>query len=286
MEMIEIDRTSVGEPQILIDNNTNNIGEKAMAILYYEKGIGKKPEEFSIYRHSSVKEALSIVFNKKCAYCESIISHVSYPHIEHWRPKKGVTENLSHRGYYWLASEWENLLLACGVCNSTYKKNKFPLGSKSKYALKSTEDYLKMEKPLLINPCLENPEKYFKYFSGGAVKSNYIKGKKSIEIYGLYREDLTIERGKIYGIVKLMLDDIYTNITEITELYQSGATGKVLRESIKKKKKKNQRNINILKEYIMPNYQYAGMSRFIIKQYRKKMEKNLVFLKEIEELKC
>ena len=62
------------------------------------------------YRHPEIKTALDTMFHGKCAYCESKIRHVSDPHIEHYRPKRTFPR---------LTFAWDNLLLACGICNST-----------------------------------------------------------------------------------------------------------------------------------------------------------------------
>ena len=117
-----------------------------------------------------------------------------------------MTGNPQHKGYYWLASEWNNLLLACGVCNGQGNKgNKFPLELNSTYALTSKDDYLKLEKPLLINPCDTNinPENYFVYNEFGMIRGLGERGKTSVEVYGLKREDLTIERRKWAQVVKI-----------------------------------------------------------------------------------
>src|SRR5207244_3555440 len=65
---------------------------------------------------------LNELFHKKCAYCEGKVSGHFPLDAEHYRPKKEVTEGRTrlggHPGYFWLAYEWYNLLLACRDCNS------------------------------------------------------------------------------------------------------------------------------------------------------------------------
>ena len=46
----------------------------------------KKAAE-SPYRHEQIRQGLKDMFLSKCAYCESEIEYVAYPHIEHFRPK-------------------------------------------------------------------------------------------------------------------------------------------------------------------------------------------------------
>jgi uncharacterized protein (TIGR02646 family) len=83
------------------------------------------------------------MFHGKCAYCESKITHTDYGHIEHFRPKRGVN------GRPDIAFEWNNLLLACGVCNGAeHKSDHFPEAD---------------EGGPLINPCEDDPERHFEF---------------------------------------------------------------------------------------------------------------------------
>lgn len=70
------------------------------------------------YRQKEIKDTLEGMFHDKCAYCEANITHVAYSHIEHYRPKDR---------YPLKAIEWNNLLLACGICNGPeHKGTHFP----------------------------------------------------------------------------------------------------------------------------------------------------------------
>jgi len=186
--MIKINRSQT--PSILTTENQKIGGEKNRVITHVEaNNLKVKDFSFSLYKRETVKSSLKGLLLEKCAYCESILSHSSYGHIEHWRPKAGVTENSNHKGYYWLASTWSNLFWACAVCNSQkYKGNRFPLVDSSKYAMKST-DNLTLEVPLLINPCTDNPDEHIKYDESGFIISITNKGSKSVEVYGLSRGD-------------------------------------------------------------------------------------------------
>ena len=102
-------------PAHLVNHTTLPTGEKNIIINLIETENKTwedlKSFSFSAYSHDSVKRQLKIDFNSKCAYCESIFVHNSYGEVEHWRPKKAVKDNPSHNGYYWLAAEWDNLLV-------------------------------------------------------------------------------------------------------------------------------------------------------------------------------
>lgn len=192
--------------------------EKRKAIAFYEKGIGKKPV-FKAYKSDDVKEALRDMFHEKCAFCESSIPKVSDSHIEHFRPKGMITtfhaKNITP-GYYWLASEWSNLLLACARCNSPHsetlkdstkysygKKNHFPLyntsNSKRHQGIKREENVR-----LLINPTIDNPKNYLSFhILNGTISpkqnGNFqeLRAQKSIYILGLNRKELAEFRKKV-----------------------------------------------------------------------------------------
>jgi hypothetical protein len=101
---------------------------------------GNAPK-FNERRWKRFAGALSQIQHGKCGYCESKVTNVTDPDVEHFSPKSevaflsddpkdwGVDEPylphvkgrkkkiLAKRGYWWLAYSWENYLLACGVCN-------------------------------------------------------------------------------------------------------------------------------------------------------------------------
>lgn len=75
----------------------------------------------SRYRHQQIRDSLRSETSEKCAYCESLLRHVSFDHIEHILPKARRPD---------LVVEWSNLTLACEVCNTNkgaYHKPHAPL---------------------------------------------------------------------------------------------------------------------------------------------------------------
>ena len=96
------------------------------------------------------------VSNNKCPICEAKLDDTSYPScfstIDHFRPK---AENM----YPYLKCEPDNYILMCSLCNSRYKKSKFPLISGIKRA-KTIKEIVK-EQPLLFNPAKEKPLDFF-----------------------------------------------------------------------------------------------------------------------------
>lgn len=84
---------------------------------YHRAGTAVPPALSSRYNQDDVKAALEVETHGKCMYCESKIAHVTYAHIEHYKPKaQGRFPELSF--------EWTNLGLACPRCNQA-KSDKF-----------------------------------------------------------------------------------------------------------------------------------------------------------------
>lgn len=172
----------------------------------------------SIYQSDIVKNQLLTIYNKKCAFCNQIPKG-SVLQVEHFRPKNGIKEEV-HTGYYWLGYEWTNLLLACGNCNSS-KSTFFPLikggirlnspiYNNTKFDLSQNlcfSSSLKRENHVLINPEIDNPEEHFEYLPSGKIYHLTERGKLSIEIYDLNRDELYVDgRKKILdSIIEQML---------------------------------------------------------------------------------
>jgi hypothetical protein len=92
-------------PQILKDKAK----EWTDALLAARTGGDKSSEaQRSRYRHVQIKTALIEETHGKCAYCESKLRHVTFGDVEHVTPKSRVPER---------TFDWENLTLACDVCN-------------------------------------------------------------------------------------------------------------------------------------------------------------------------
>ena len=161
---------------------------------------------------------------QKCGYCEIQIS--ANGDVEHYRPKSEVqrleaegTElansrrlkgrkrpAITEKGYWWLAYEWENYLLACAICNQKYKSALFPVAparpvrNHQKFkAQDPRKNDLRKEKPLLINPFEKNldPYEHFEFLKSGVIKArnNDLRGKETIRVCGLRRISLTRQRG-------------------------------------------------------------------------------------------
>ncbi|WP_133733816.1 HNH endonuclease [Nocardia ignorata] len=90
-------------PSVLQENEEDWTAAYVAAVTAKSKN---KPEK---WRDPQIKDALSEETAGKCAYCESTIADVSYPHVEHMVPKS-IRPDLAHR--------WSNMTWACQVCNT------------------------------------------------------------------------------------------------------------------------------------------------------------------------
>jgi len=171
-------------------------------------------------RWKNAKDNLVQESKKKCAYCECYFKTVAYGDVEHYRPKSK---------YWWLAYSYHNYSASCQLCNQKYKKAKFPKTNGSFLAPRvrrnNNDNYLlsiagslsvdplnrsgmtlaefkrihSQERPLSIDPYLDNPKNYFAYSYDDRTNEVIMKEKNlsvkeivdsSIELFGLNRKEL------------------------------------------------------------------------------------------------
>ena len=143
------------------------------------------------YRHVSIKRALRAETNKKCAYCESIYSHVSFGDIEHITPKSVKPEN---------TYVWENLTLACEICNG----NKSVTENVIDPYCHEPSDHLHFEGPVIIP------------WPGNDLGFNTVK-------------ELDLNRAKLLENRKRRRNDLY-NIAEIMSMTNNPSKRATLRK--------------------------------------------------------
>ncbi|WP_147443660.1 hypothetical protein [Corallococcus sicarius] len=152
--MISISRGE--EPKELIRSRRQHLSQ---ARINKQKN---SPIEFSGYE--IIKKYLAEAQYFKCAFCEKGIRLEGSP-VEHFRPKGGVSnpgKAPDPNRYWWLAWTWENLLLACFRCNTTYKKNQFPIKEGSA-PLAEFSFALHEEHALLIDPTRTDPRHHIRF---------------------------------------------------------------------------------------------------------------------------
>jgi 5-methylcytosine-specific restriction endonuclease McrA len=174
--------------------------------------------EFAIYKDKELERELDRVFGTKCAYCESNFGAVTPDDVEHFRPKSAITTDTGelYPGYFWLASEWTNLLVACRDCNAGRyfevpgQPDKVRLGKLAQFPLSNEAvryrgpdpgigDELQVQ--LLLDPCTDEPSEHLTWDEKGLILAKSTpggdpspKGLTSIFVYALQRKGLVEAR--------------------------------------------------------------------------------------------
>lgn len=176
----------------------------------------KFPDHWKYAKHAFRKAQ-----NGKCGYCEQCLdSALDGGNIDHFRPKAEV-EDLSEqgkempddvciapgsrkvskrwpRGYWWLAYDWNNFLLACGDCNCRWKIGVFPIVGGRKGP--PTPEEWEKENPLLLNPFgNEDPAEHLEFseFGGIVPLDGSPLGRETIKTCNLDRGSL---RGRRHSV--------------------------------------------------------------------------------------
>ena len=148
--------TKGDEPDVLLAN-------KASWTTEYLAGDDKRR-----YAHGDIRAALRDETQRKCAYCEGHIEHVSYSHVEHIRPKKKFPAEVV---------EWTNLTLGCAVCN-TNKGDHYDADC------------------LLLNPYADEPDEHLAWFGPMVMEVTPDRGRSTIAKLDLNRPELLYKRAE------------------------------------------------------------------------------------------
>jgi uncharacterized protein (TIGR02646 family) len=286
--MIYIDRDKVEKPEDLKkEANT----EHEAAHKHYVTDGETTAYKHTLFKKNEVKKALEKLFNGKCAYCESDVVTTSAIDKEHFRPKTSVKNKetkVSIRGYYWLAAEWDNLLLACAQCNRTGthetidnmefvsgKLNYFPISDEAKRAV-CRGDLIEEEKVrLLLNPCIDKPALFIQYNIDGEIlplagisdrKENMVK--TSVITYGLNRSTLHKNRREKWMSIE-------SQILIIKEIYED-----YIETPLPKYLKRLKREFENLKKYKSTDKEYLGVVRFVIRKELSELREMMIALKD------
>ena len=197
--------------------------EKAIAFFTdrqnYENNVKKTKVKFTfeVYKDPELAAAMEAAMGRKCAYCESDFAHVMPKDIEHYRPKSEITADPAplQPGYYWLAGEWDNLLVSCADCNRARKHEvpgqpkKLKLGKETQFPLSDEQRRVRQQGALdpedtvrlLLNPCIDQPDDHLTFDEQGLIHAqtdaNGVEsamGTTSITVYALQRKELVEKR--------------------------------------------------------------------------------------------
>lgn len=246
--MIRVDRGRLASPTVLSTRRARTERTRAEAFFAALRasmaapapappapGGGKEKEKkktfsFAVYRDDEVKALLNGLFRGKCAYCESRYAATQPMDVEHFRPKAEATDFDGSRtiGYYWLASDWTNLLPSCIDCNRQRrhrvaptneemlagKETLFPIAPGTRRA--GPGEPLDVERPLLLDPCRDRPDEYLAFSEGvvvaradaGAPADAAARVDASVRVYGLNRTELVQDRWRVLLTLRRHFDQI------------------------------------------------------------------------------
>jgi len=216
---------------------------------------------FKIYRDPEIRDAVNQLFYGKCAYCESEIKLFAGVDVELFRPKVSVAERPDHPGYWWLASDWNNMLAACEECSRVRvhageragKGSRFPLVDEQYRAFAPGEEL--GESPLLLNPCLDEPEQHLVFDDYGRVVSDTPRGQTSISVLGLNRTPLVEARRATVVAVRALIADVESMLKarEAGGAAQPGAVSIL------------EAGGEALRQLTEPSQEYAGLKRQLVR---------------------
>ena len=180
---------------------------------------------------SKVKKFLVQLSHGKCWYSEARIAPTELE-IDHFRPKGRVAQaSPPHRGYWWLAFEWQNFRLAYSLINKRRrdwrdddvqgKGSFFPLLDETKRVPDTTPASIGNEKPLLLDPCDGADVQLLDY----AVEDGLVlpkegrpvqrqRAERSIELYHLNEGTLIRDRHELYVAIKYLVGQVERLLTE------------------------------------------------------------------------
>ena len=192
---------NAGEQETHLSCESYDLNKKA-----YRSGEKRFQFKRNIYAHRTVKSALLKAQHNKCCYCELKFRDKPPGAVEHFRPKGSVTQEagkgMLYPGYYWLAYSWNNLLVSCNTCNSSYKRSLFPLANEKARA-RSHHDDVKVEAPIFIDPTTEDPRDHIR-FRGAEIEHLTERGLRTIKGLGLRRDELEDARAEALEPIEIL----------------------------------------------------------------------------------
>jgi uncharacterized protein (TIGR02646 family) len=188
-----------------------------------------------IYGSPVVKTRLWRMQNGKCCYCEREYER-KHSDVEHFRPKTEALREKDRKtpGYWWLAYRFENLYFGCLICNRI-KGAWFPLVTGTLPLAAEKEPWTEPELPLLLDPGFEDPEDHLTFVwippHRGyqiAPRNGSERGRRTIEILKLDRDDLTEMRRKYY---RRHLEPLLERFAEAERKGENGALRRIRQEA-------------------------------------------------------
>ena len=227
----------------LVKNHKSNWIDRAKKRTDKYRTAGKVTDTSHIW--SEIKEVFMSIQGNKCAFCETELEGKSsgkgVHDVEHFRPKNritkwkpssefnslgiSITSTSNIKGYHLLTYNLLNYSIACGPCNQSLKKDRFPIKGSYNNLMEDLENDFLSETPLLIYPIgdLDSDCENLISFDGAvplAVNKNgldFERAKTTIEFFRLARAD---ERGKLFkerSLVIVMINAFIGSETDISK---------------------------------------------------------------------
>lgn len=172
---------------------------------------------------SEIKGVYMTLQGNKCAFCESELegktSGKGVHDVEHFRPKNRITKWQStlefnglgiaitdpavSKGYHLLTYNLLNYSMACGPCNQTLKRDRFPIKGNYNTSMENPSTESDAEEPLLLYPIGQDDDNCEDLISfDGAVPtvvaSNGLPFERAITTIEFFRLSRADERGKLF----------------------------------------------------------------------------------------
>ncbi|MXZ25090.1 MAG: hypothetical protein F4Y80_09550 [Caldilineaceae bacterium SB0665_bin_21] len=173
------------EPQALAENRDAWTAEY---VNWLEDREGNEPRR---YADPDIRAALEAETHSKCAYCEGRFKHVAYGHVEHKLPKRKYPE---------LVCAWENLTVACPVCNTNKGDFDDP-------------------KCRLLDPHMDDVETMVVFVGSLAHAEPGSRADKTISRISLNRPDLLLAREEVLKSLGRILDRLerFANMRDLVD---------------------------------------------------------------------
>ena len=296
--MIKVPRNNVPIPECLrTDKVTEGTIETQEAIDFFQARAARRiagaahdtsssvllETKFKFKVYGKAKAALRTLFHEKCGYCEIGYGGAARE-VEHYRPVGRIDymylgeKRIHLEGYYWLGAAWDNLILACSHCNKlethlhqdqahaasslrvSGKGNFFTLEDEATRArpLGSVEN----ERPLLLDPCRDNPNDHLVFRDDGIVVPKVIEGRaskrgqESIRVYGLRRLELVEMRMEVARTLSLAI----TRLNEQVALLKENPRDRIARAELAAA------FANIRENYLIPKRPFLALSLTLFRQ--------------------
>ncbi|TBA34775.1 MULTISPECIES: HNH endonuclease family protein [Rhizobium] len=231
--------------------------------------------------------ALRQLFEDKCAYCE--LDFGDALDVEHFRPKGKVEDEPAHRGYWWLALQWNNLLPSCVGCNqrrsqhlvtentteaeyASFRRKKpgMTAGKGNHFPISGTRafdvgDSLPDEVHDILDPTVDDPDRYLKWSttsSFSVVLPSHAEGSLSkralatINVFALNRVKLVQSRTGVLRELKFQASEIERDLEE--DAIQGGSDFAI---------QKATRRVAALERFCEPDKPFTAMARAFVKEF-------------------